>query len=216
MAHKSKFRNIFPLIFIFVFITVIFAKFVYENRCHFINCSPASWDQILKMAFAQAETDFRIQSIWARPSRWNRYTENGPAFIDITISYISPNIDSSRADEETNHPTKNIEFDDQNLITDIRTGNSWANFVPPEDRQEKLRRVSVHPRDAFRTTWTLAKKESGLSPDNASVLAILSFDERGYESIWSVYYHYDTLTITFYINAQTAQIISVEKKVVSK
>lgn len=212
MAYNSKFRNRFAPIFIVVFITAVFSKFVYENRCHFINCPPASWTNILDIAFAKSGTDFRIQTIWASPSRWNRYTENGPTFIDIHISYISPKIEPSRVDEEINHPIKDIEFDDRNLVFDIRTGNSWTNIVPPEDRQEKLKRVFIHPRDAFYITWTLAETESRLSPDNASALAILKFDERGHESMWSVSYYYDDIvSVTFFIDAQTAQIISVEK-----
>ena len=217
MVHNSKFRNRFASFFIIVFIIAAFAKFVYENKCHFINCPPASWMQILDTAFSKSGTDFRIHTIWASPSRWNRYTENGPTFIDIHIAYTSLKIESSRVDDETNHPTKHIKFDDRNLVFDIRTGNSWANSIPPEDRQEKLQRVSVHPRDAFYATWSLAEKESGLPPNNASVLAILNFDERGRESIWYVSYYYDDIVdLTFYIDAQTAQIISVEKNDLSQ
>ncbi len=220
MAHNSKLRNRLASIFIIVFIIATFAKFatfVYENKCHFINCPAASWTQILDTAFSKSGTDFRIQKIWASPSRWNRYTENGPTFIDIHIAYTSLNIEPSRADEETNHPTKDIEFDDRNLVFDIRTGNSWTNFVPPEDRQEKLRRVYVHPRDVFLATWSLAEKESGLPPNNASVIAILNFDEHGRESIWYVTYYYDDIVdLTFYIDTQTAQIISVKKNDLSQ
>ena len=220
MAHNSKFRNRIASIFIVIFIIFTFAKFaqfVYENKCHFIKCPPASWTQILDTAFSESGTGFRIQTIWASPSRWNRYTENGPTFVDIHIAYTSLKKEPSRVDEETNHPTKDIEFDDQNLVFDIRTGNSWTNFVPPEDRQEKLLRVSIHPRDAFYATWALAEKESGLSPNNASVLAILNFDEFGRESIWCVSYYYDDIaSLTFYIDTQTAQIISVEKKDLSQ
>ena len=212
MAHNSKLRNRFVSIIIIVLITTVFAKFVNENKCHFINCHPASWAQILDTAFTKSGPDFRIQTIWATPSKWNRYTENGPTFIDINIAYTSLKIEPSRVDEESNHPTKVIEFDDRNLVFDIRTGNSWTNFVPPEDRQEKLQRVSVHPRDAFYATWALATKESGLPPNPNGVIAILNFDEHGHESVWYVSYYYDNkVFLIFYVDTQTAQIISVEK-----
>jgi hypothetical protein len=204
-------------IVIIVFAIASFAKFIYENRCHLLDCTPASWTQILNMAFAKSGADFRIQTIWATPSRWNRYTENGPTFIDIHVAYISPKADPSRINKETNHPTKDIEFDNQNLVFDIRTGNSWTDFVPPEDRQEILQRVSVHPRDAFYATWALAIKESGLPPNPNGVIAILNFDEHGYESVWYVSYYYDNkVSLTFYVDTQTAQIISVEKNDLSQ
>ncbi len=214
-TDKSKFISL-------LFISIFCIVFVYWNRCYVISCSPASWEKILEIAFAHSGSDFRIDYISARPSHfWNSYTEAGPTFIDIDVSYISLEIDDTRIDEHnTNHPIKRLEFNDFNLITRTHTGSSWANYVPPEDGQEKLKRVTVHPRDAYQLTWNLAKEETSISAENAIASAILVFnvvDEKyGCESIWAVQYQYDTIVLTYHINAQTSQIISVEKMVIPK
>jgi len=215
ITFKSKFIEVVSLILIAVIMTARVGNYFYANRCHFIDCSPASWEQILDLAFAQEGNEYKVQSFSAEPSSWNRYTENGPTFVEIGISYISLNIDSARINEAANHPMKHLELDDQTLVFDTRTGNSWTSMIPQEDRQDKLRRVLLHPRDAFHATWALAEKESGLSAETANVLAILQFDARGYESLWAVTYHYDKLALTFYVDARTAQIIAVEKNVLS-
>ena len=216
MTDKSKLINYISLFFVVVFFTAIFAKFAYENRCHIISCSPASWERILNLTFAHSGSDFRVDYISAQPSRFgNSYSEAGPAFIDIDVSYISLKTDNSATDKKINHPVKHLEFDDQTLISSSRTGGQWANYVPPEDGREKLKRVTVHPRDAFRMTWMLAEKDSSLPATNAHVLALLGFnnlaDKFGCESIWAVSYLYDHVALTYYINAQTGQIISSEK-----
>jgi hypothetical protein len=188
-------------------------KPAYENRCHILNCPAASWKTILDMAFAQTGNDFRIDYINAHPSEWNNYTEAGPDFIEINVSYISLNTDKSSPKEEINHPMKFFRFNDQSLITDTSTGNAWSGRVPSKDSQEKLKRTIVTPRDVFRITWTLAYNESSLSAQNVN--AFLLFDnineEYGCESIWKVFYDYDEYMLVYYINAQTAQIIAHEK-----
>ncbi len=212
MAHKLKLITTFSLMFIFVGITVIFAKFIYENRCYVINCSPALWEKIVDVVFAQSGKEFKFQSISARVPGWSSYTEAGPTSVVITVSYVSLNTDSSRANEEANHPIKSLEFDDKSLITNSHLRNAWTNRIPPEDWQEKLQRVTVRPRDAFDTTWAFAKKEVGLSSDNVkSLSAILIFDLNGYESIWQVSCGCNTTVLIVNINAQTGQIISVGK-----
>lgn len=216
MSDKSKLINNISWFFLVVFFTAIFAKFAYENRCHIIGCSPASWEKILDLAFAHSGSDFRIEYISAQPPHFgNSYSEVGPAFIDIDVSYISLKTDDSIADKKINHPVKHLEFDDQTLMSSSRTGGQWANYVPPEDSQEKLKRVTIHPRDAFRITWTLAEKDSSLPAKNAHVSALLGFynlaDKFGCESMWAVSYLYDHVALTYYINAQTGQIISSEK-----
>jgi hypothetical protein len=219
MTRKPKLINTLSLVFTFVFITVIFILLAYENKCHILSCSPASWEKILDTALAQSGKDFRVSSISIHPSWRSSYTENGPTVVAITVMCVSLHADSSQtngiAGKIANHPLKWLILDDQDLIT-IVSRNGWTSDVPPEDRQEKLQRVIVSPHDAFRTTWGLAKKESGLSSDDIGALAVLSFDTRGYESIWEVSYVYDKTVLTFYVNAQTGQVISTEKSIVSR
>jgi hypothetical protein len=209
-TDKSKFISL-------LFISIFCLVFAYWNRCYVVSCSPASWKKIVEIAFAHSGTDFRIDYISARPSHfWNSYTEAGPAFIDIDVKYISLQIDGSIINENNiNHPVKHLEFNDFNLITMTRTGSSWANYVPPEDGQEKLKRVTVHPRDAFRMTWSLAEKDSALPAKSAHVSALLSFNRVAKkfrcESIWAIFYYYDHIALTYYIDAQTGEIISSEK-----
>ncbi len=217
MTHNTKFINIIFLFSKIVVLAMVFIKPAYENRCHILDCPPASWETIQEMAFGQTGNDFRIKYISARPSRWNSYAEMGPDFIEIDVTYISLNTDKSSHQEEINHPIKYLTFDDQNLIAKTRTGSSWYNRIPSSDSQEKLKRVTVSPRDAFRITWTLAYKETSFSANKANVSALLLFDnineKYGCESIWKVSYYYDDLryTLDYYINAQTGQIITFEK-----
>mgnify|MGYP003455236901 CR=1 FL=1 len=214
---KPKFIIIIFLILIIVLGGMKVVQFTYENKCYVIECSPASWKEILDTAFAQAGNNFRINSIYASP-QWSSDPEAEPEFVSIHVMYISIASDPSIVGEETNHPVKSFEFDDRNLKTIIqKEGGGWANFVPSKDSQDKLKKVTVHPRDAFRVTWTLAKNESSISLENANIIAQLVIDEtsllfydikkNGGEPIWIVSYNNDKIDLTYHVNAQTSQVI---------
>jgi hypothetical protein len=195
--------------------------FVYQNRCYVISCEPASWEKILDIALAQTGDDSRIDMITARPPKENHYSELGPTFINISISYVSLKQDY-KVDEKINHPVKDVEFDDISLIKTTRNPASWRNYFPSETSQEILKRVTVHPRKTFELTWMLAEKEASLPAEKADVSTILHFNQfkptdKNYEqcrceSMWSVTYIYDKVIITYFINAQTAQIASIDKE----
>jgi hypothetical protein len=205
----------FPLLIILV----LCIKAAYENRCHFINCVPASWNEIRNMAFVQADENFRIEYISARPAAWNNFTETGPAFLDLTITYVSLKPDDSKTNSEL-YPLKYVEFDDRSLLLKTKTGFSWSNGYPSDiskESQERLSKVTIHPRDAFRMTWGLAKTALRHSPDPNLTSAMLIFDDKirtvhGCESVWAIFYIYNKTSVTFYIDAQTGQVISTEKE----
>jgi hypothetical protein len=217
-SSKPKFIIIILLVFIAVHGAMKVAQYTYENRCYVLKCSPVSWKEILDTTFAQAGNNFRIDGIYASP-QWSSDTEAEPEFVSIHVMYVSLESDPSRAGEETNHPVKYFEFDDRNLKTIIQTegGGGWAGNVPTEDSQDKLRKVTVPPRDAFRVTWILAKNESSMSLESSYVVAQLVFDEtlllfddikkNGGDPTWIVSYDNDEIGLTYHVNAQTSQVI---------
>ena len=207
---KSKFINVI----IFLVVAILCVLFIYKYRCYVVNCSPASWKRIVDVVLTHANNDFQFGHLHAIPSHsQNSYTEAGPTFIEINVEYVS-----LIADEKAYYPTKFLKFDDRDLITKyLDTGNSSTNYVPPEDIKEKLKRVTVHPRDVFRLTWMLAEKETSLPAESANSAAVLIFNnvtvnEYGCESIWRVRYSYEHVAMIYIINAQTGEIVSYEKK----
>lgn len=217
-SNKPKFLLIIFLLLIIVLGGMKVTQFTYENRCYVIECSPVSWIEILDTAFAQAGNNFRIDGIYASP-KWSSEREAGPEFVSIHVMYVSLESDPFGVDEETNHLVKYFEFDDRNLKTIIQTeGGGWASYVPSEDSQNILKNVTVHPRDAFRVTWTLAKNELSFSLENANIVAQLVFDKtlllffddiksNGGEPIWIVSYSNDKIDLAYHVNAHTSQVI---------
>jgi hypothetical protein len=220
MSKSNKLiRNLIAVLAVPLLIILVFCvKAAYENRCHFINCAPASWNEIRDIALAQAGDNFRIQYISAHPAAWNNFTETGPGFLDLTVTYVSLKPDDSNTNSGK-YSQKYVEFDDRSLLVKIRTGNSWSNGYPSnisKESQERLSKVTIHPRDAFRTTWKLAETALSHPPNNELTSALLVFDDKikerfGCESIWVVNYIYNDASMTFRVDAQTGQVISTEK-----
>ena len=192
---------------------------LYKNRCHLTDCSPASWEAIRDIAFSQAGDDFVIGQIMARPvgTNQNDYTDIGPSFIDIEIDYAS--IKPYTSYNEISYQHKSIRFDDQTLIISSRS-SGWYRFLPSQESQEILKKVTVHPRDAFRVTWQLAQEKVVFDPTNSRIAAVLRFDcgNQSYECkpIWEVYYYrgagpvYEAGAV-YVVDAQTGEIVSIDK-----
>ena len=225
MKKPGNLRSIIVIFFIFVAILgiAITAQFAFENRCYIITCSPASWEKILDKAFAQAEKNFRIDSIIAFPTKGSKYTEEGPESLTIYVGYVSTESDPTRKESdhpEINYPLAYFTFDDRTLkaVTSV-TREGWGNYFRSEDSQEKLKKITVTPRNAIRITWTLAKKHESLMPiENSIIYADLIFDdfyipffddmrENGGEPMWIVSYNNKKIGLVYHVNALTGQII---------
>jgi hypothetical protein len=193
-------------------LTLVFAIswYIYPNRCHFMSCTYASWETIQAIVFAQTDNDPRIDYVIARPSKWNSYSASGPTFIDIDIGYWTKLADGTGVGDMT-YRLESIQFDDKILDTHHFLAGSLTSEPPTLESQQILKRVKLHPRDAFGATWKLAQNELQLDPKSLTVIAsLLTFDGAtdGHESIWHIFYG-DKLD--YYVDAQTGEIISTQK-----
>ncbi len=210
-VYKTKQTKLISALVTTLILFFVASWYVYQNRCHFISCTYASWETIQAIVFAQANDDTRIDHVIARPSKWNNYSESGPAFIDIDIGYWTKLADGTGAGDMT-YRLESIQFDDKTLATQHYLAGSLTSEPPSLESQEILKRVKLHPRDAFVITWKLAQNELQLDPKSLTIVAsLLTFDEANndaHESIWHIFYG-DKLD--YYVDAQTGEIISTQK-----
>jgi hypothetical protein len=216
------YRPIISAIFVFgiLLFFVLRANFIEEYRCYFTDCPPTSWKEIRDVAFTQAGNDFRIASISAFPPQGliHKITETEPAFINISISYISIKESASNG---IGYSEKRLWFDDRSLfLTDDHYSSDYRSEPPPSTLvTERIKRVTVSPREAYRVTWKLAERLLS-HPVNASneISARLLFDDAtkrkfGRESVWAVEYHNESSNGVVYtggivyVDAQTGKVI---------
>lgn len=184
------------------------------NKCFVLDCPPASWETILDIAFSYAEDNYQVDLINVLPTYEGRFTEVGPEFLTIIISYISHSPDES-TENPIDHSMKYVLFEDRSQSIEVQIGGFWTSMTRSEEYQKKISEVKIHPRDVFEATWILAMEEISLSPENAKVSALLLIPNRveqyGCDSIWLVDYTYYDVYLQYVVDAITGDVTLLRK-----
>jgi hypothetical protein len=179
--------------------------------CQFFYCAPASWETTQDIIFAQVDPGFQIASVEATPSGGETLTGTEPNLVNLHITYTSLMADPI---DTTKYTVKYLTFDDRSLKTNLSSpeiSQGWSWVKPPSSLVvERVRRVKISPREAYRVTWELAKAQLL----KEARLAELLFDDvipksLNCESVWAVHYvdaAYQKERI-FYVDAQTGKFL---------
>jgi hypothetical protein len=199
-----------------IIIGIATAVSVYHGRCQLMLCQPATWTEVLQLVqthAAQAGPNYQVGMIRANPAFRSDLTADGPSHITIRIDLISS---QPELPERWMYTQQTIEFEDRQQWV-RRTGRYGTSEQPSLESQQRLNRIRISPRDVYRITWQAAQRELSTSISLTYSSMNLYTDglpqERfGVESAWVISYHDDKEHLTYWIDAQTGEIVEQTKE----
>lgn len=184
---------------------------VAAERCHFVACQPLTWPELRALARQQAASagaGYEVEAIMASPIFPTAMTESGPYDIEFTV-FVGNSRESTIA--PGSYGTKTFEVLDRSRSIRWRDGEGGSSESVPADAADRLQRVQIGPRDAYRITWPEAQREMQVSQILSAHMRFSVNDwEKGLHGAdltWQVSYVDDAIEMTYWVDAETGKIV---------